>query len=103
MLEGYLNILNGKLVKDDFIDLDESLDSQRDLLYDDMFQLVYENPDSPTYIIDVGWQSDDFENGYFICYLIKDFEWELPVSVKRTRDPLAVVKVVQEYINAFGH
>jgi hypothetical protein len=66
MLQDKLNCRGWNVIKDDFIDLNKSLSSQEDILYDDMFQMVYIKGD---YIIDVGWYGDSIETGCFhLCY-----------------------------------
>lgn len=78
-----MNFKTGKIIYDDFdINPKVSLESQIDLLKEDLFQVNYNDE----YIVDVGWFPEFNENGSFRICVIKDFNWEVPLYEKRCRD-----------------
>ncbi len=93
MLSEIISFHDGKVVKDDFIDINKSLESQADNLYEDMFQVVFENGDN--YAIDVGWYGEEVGSGSFKCYLVKNHDWDNPIKVEETRNPKEVVKIIE--------
>lgn len=95
MLSNKIKLKTDTIVKDDFIALSKSLDSQKELLYEDMFQAAVKLNNN-SYVFDVGWYGD-FENGKFICFLIKDYDWDNPVKKASTRNPREVVSILDSF------
>lgn len=80
-----------QIVKNDFSELD--ITSNETFFTEDLYQAVYEN-----YAIDCGW----YNAGYFVTFLIKDSDWDLPVLRIETRDLNAAkwsIKTCIEYLN----
>ena len=96
MIASKLNLENWNIVKDDFIDLDKSLLSQKDLLYEDMFQVSHEKAN---YTIDIGWYGGDFNSGHFTCYLIKGIDWDNPIIRKETREIKDILPIIERLRN----
>ena len=66
-----------KIVKDDFFIYADMPDTT---LREDMYQATYKQ-----YGIDCGWY-EGVEDGSFITYLIKDYDWDKPVIKILTKD-----------------
>lgn len=62
--------LDWKVIKDDLFTLSEQ---REDFLNEDMFQASYK-----IYTIDCGWYEEG-ELGHYICFLIKEYNWESPI------------------------
>ena len=82
MLSKIINLKDIKIIKDDFIDLNLSLNKQRDSLYEDMFSAQLERLNLN---LDIGWYGD-FKNGNFIIFLIKNSDWDEPIIKIKTRN-----------------
>lgn len=90
MLSNVLSFPDGRVIKDDFIDIDKPLGIQEDDLYEDMFQVLFND----NYAIDVGWYGEDIKSGCFKCYLLQNEDWENPVKVEETKDHREVSSIV---------
>lgn len=42
-------------------------------------------------IMDVGWMPDENPRGEYVCRVVKDEDWERPLEMYCTRDPLNVI------------
>ena len=83
-----------KIVKDDFFIHSDMPDDTT--LREDMYQATYEQ-----YTIDCGWY-EGIEEGGFITYLIKDYDWDKPVIkilTKAFEDAKWSVNMCKEYLN----
>ncbi|MCB9045557.1 MAG: hypothetical protein H6550_05400 [Chitinophagales bacterium] len=70
--------INFKIAVDDIFTYEQIPDDT--ILREDMYQATFEQ-----YVVDCGWYETD-EGGTFITYLIKDFDWEMPVIKILTKD-----------------
>lgn len=72
-----------------------TLGEQLHELREDMLQVEF--PDG--YILDVGWRPSFDVNGKFYIYLIKGFDWELPVYSESAKDIDSLELKVNRAIN----
>ena len=89
----------GKGISKKYIDFDVNrdipLETQIDLLKEDLLQVCYDN----NYLIDIGWYPEFDEEGAFRVYVIKDYQWDNPVVQKSCRNLNLLNKYVHECIN----
>ena len=55
--------------------LDKPLNEQLENLKEDMLQVAYKND---KYVLDVGWYPEFDQNGRFITFVIKNYDWNNP-------------------------
>lgn len=99
MLSKHIDFKNGIILKDDFIDINESLISQKDLLYEDMFLVDYPNLGI---CLDIGWYNGSIKKGTFIVSLIKDEKWDQPlikVNIKTLDELIININAVLAFID----
>ena len=83
------NFAPGIVSYNDFnIDVNISLNRQRDSLKDDLFQVQFYGK----FLIDVGWYSN--LNGKFRIRVIKDYDWTTPLYDKKCKD----LKTLNQYM-----
>ncbi len=83
----------GKITYDSFdIDPNVSFEQQIGSLREDLFQVSYDEK----YIVDIGWFSDFDPQGNFIVQIIKNYDWEKPVYLKKTSDIEQLNEFVKE-------
>lgn len=89
--------LNGwEVVKDDFINPSISLQEQADFLCDDMFQIIKNTPNY-SIIIDIGWYGETTPlDGMFILYVVKDYDWDLPIFKYSSNNPSHIISMLKE-------
>lgn len=82
-----------QIAKDDFFIYSDTPDDT--VLREDMYQATFEQ-----YVVDCGWY-ENAEDGSFIAYLIKDYDWDKPVIkilTKTFEDAKWSVKVCETYL-----
>lgn len=94
MLE-LINFKSGKITYDEFnIDFNRPLRMQLDSLKEDLLQVEYDKG----YIIDLGWYPEFDENGCFVVYVIRNFEWHMPIFEKRASTKFELKQFVEEAV-----
>jgi hypothetical protein len=69
------------------IDPQLALDAERVVgLTEDMFSFK-----RGRLVMDVGWMPDESPKGEYVCRVVKDDDWERPLEMYCTREPLNVV------------
>ena len=79
------SLFNNQIVYDELSLLDEkaSLSDQLMLLKEDLFQV---QSFDDLCLLDVGWYPEFDINGYFEVKIIKKYDWEKPIFIKRASD-----------------
>lgn len=88
---------------DEFFRLDLPYSEQIDILREDLLQVVFNLSSRCEYILDAGWYPSFDLDGEFKIFLIKNQNWESPISVVKTKDPwnlcLAIESTIHEIYN----
>lgn len=84
---------------DEFLRLDLPYLEQIDILREDLLQVVFDLPSVCEYILDIGWYPSFDLDGEFKVFLIKNQNWESPISVVKTKDPCDLCSVVENAID----
>lgn len=90
-----IDFKSGKITYNEFnIDFNKTLKMQSDYLKEDLLQVEYDTG----YIIDLGWYPELDENGCFVVYVIRKFEWHMPVFEKRAYIKRELKQILEEAI-----
>lgn len=85
----------GKITYNEFnIDFSKPFKTQLDCLAEDLLQVEYDDG----YIIDLGWYPELDENGCFVVYVIRNFEWLMPLFEKRAYTKNELKQILEEAI-----
>lgn len=88
----------GKKIKTLYIDFDidenVSFEENHWSYKDDLFQISYEK----NYTLDIGWYPDHNPKGSFKIVVIKDYDWDKPVLMKRCKKVKTLVKYLEKFI-----
>ena len=84
-----------KFSHDTFLDFSSSLESQEDLLQEDMLQIEFPNE----FIIDVGWYDS---KKAFIIYVIQCYNWENPIKKVFAKSLVELKSHIDNLIFEFG-
>ncbi|AZD05693.1 hypothetical protein C4K26_0259 [Pseudomonas chlororaphis] len=84
MITKYITERGGKIIFDDTFRIDHSFEILEaiDELKEDLLQASFPHDQ----IIDIGWYPEFCENGSFKVSLIKNLNWEQPISTNRAKD-----------------
>lgn len=78
-----INFFPGTVTYNEFnIDPHLAFEKQELSFNEDLFQVSYEGK----YTIDIGWYPAMKKNGNFKIVIIKNFNWEHPIYLKKTKD-----------------
>ncbi|MDO6761848.1 hypothetical protein Q4566_16700 [Tamlana sp. 2_MG-2023] len=94
--EGF-NLNHLVIVKNDLISFEKTLEEQRNLLFEDMFQVENKNKNL---IFDIGWygETENLE-GNFILHLIQDYNWDSPLMKLITKDLYVLEFYIESTMN----
>jgi len=67
-------------------------------LIEDMFQVEFSFDSNQTFTIDVGWYGESIHEGHFICFIIKNEDWENPIKKDIVESPSQVFATINQYI-----
>lgn len=91
-----IDFYDGKIVYNEFnISLNVEFDKQTDKLLEDLLQIKYDND----IIIDVGWYPEYDANGSFSIQVIKDYNWDEPILLKKSRSIEGMLSNLQKGID----
>lgn len=84
MIAKYIIEHGGKITLDDISQIDQTLKILEvvDDLKEDLLQASFPHEQ----IIDIGWHPEFCENGSFKVSLIKNFNWEQPISTSKAKN-----------------
>ena len=91
-----IDLKSGKIKYNEFyIHFDIPFSEQLDSLLEDLVQIEYEDG----YLIDLGWYPEFDAAGRFIVQLIKDYNWEKPIYIQKSRDVKQLKEILVNAIN----
>ena len=91
-----IDLKSGKITYNEFrIHFDIPFSEQLDSLLEDLVQIEYEDG----YLIDLGWYPEFDAAGRFIVQLIKDYNWEKPIYIQKSRDVKQLKEILVNAIN----
>ncbi|MES2589293.1 MAG: hypothetical protein V4622_09950 [Bacteroidota bacterium] len=96
MLSKKIKFNTGVIYKDDFIDIDKPLKNQVDNLYEDMFQLSFEDK----LAMDIGYYGVE-DNKFFKIYIIQNSHWDEPFYEKEIYDYSLLETEIRKAIEIF--
>ena len=98
VLEG-ITLKSGEVIYNDCeIDPNLSFEEQEWSFKEDILQIKFDTAES-AYTVDVGWIPEFNKNGKFVVQVIKNYEWEKPISSKKVKTFAALKKCLQEAID----
>ena len=94
-----LELKGGNVTYNDWdIDHNKPFNDQMWSFKEDIVQINFDTGEN-SYTVDIGWYPEFNKKGAFIVYVIKDCEWEKPVSRKRVKTFAGLKKCLQEAID----